>query len=284
MHQPPQQNGMGQSSGYGIHQAPAQNPAYPPAYHHQPNGYTPGPPINHDRPNGYGFPPQRSPHPSPWPHNRHPPPPMSNYSPHGPPMQNGMRSPHLSQPQQLQTPSYSHGAPTPPQYGPPPRRTASPFSSQLPPLGGPLYSSGHSAFPRANDGHTQQAPHQQPATSAPSGTPGLATTEAPPVRLSAFAPTSETMPWEQPGFTQGAGSQATSAPAAQMSPPAPNPNIDPALTAPPEAAEGQPPGTAEQHVSGTVEQQRSNTPLDTQATTTGGLGASGSPNLRHLLS
>ncbi|OQN97766.1 hypothetical protein B0A48_16087 [Cryoendolithus antarcticus] len=283
MHQPPQQNGMGQSSGYGIHQAPAQNPAYPPAYHHQPNGYTPGPPINHDRRNGYGFPPQRSPHPSPWPHNRHPPPPMSNYSPHGPPMQNGMRSPHLSHPQQLQTPSYSHGAPTPPQYGPPPRRTASPFSSQLPPLGGPLYSSGHSAFSRANDGHTQQAPHQQPATSAPSGTPGSATTEAPPVRLSAFAPTSETMPWEQPGFTQGAGSQATSAPAAQMSPPAPNPNIDPALTAAPEAAEGQPPGTAEQHVSGTVEQQRSNTPLDTQATTTGGLGASGSPNLRHLL-
>ena len=301
MNQPPSMNGMGQSTGYP--QPPPHNPGFPPTYHHPPNGF--GPPGMHDRSNGYGFPPQPSPNPSPY-YAGHRPPTMNGYSAGGPPMHNGLHSPHG---QPLQSPTYPHG---PPHAQFPPRRTESPFSSQLPPLGGPLYSNPHSAF-----GQQPQA-QQQPATSQPSPQPGFARTE-PEVPTNGYGG-SMNAPWRGPGSTSvqpnpqpttnGQGppyggsmynssqpsyprSEQSQAPLAENQPAPIQQPAPPAMTTPAPAesqAEGPMQGPqlpAPTPVAMPADPISTVTPHESQrnGTPTPGLsGASASPNLRNLLS
>jgi len=165
-----------QGSGYppygtqpnGYHHAP---PPPPPSMHHGPPPH--GPPHMHDRqPSfGYGPPPPATNPPSmygPPAHAVHRPSPIPGFPPPGQPMTNGIHSPHAGHPP-LQSPTY----PVPPmqhqhqhqiQHQPwPPRRTESPFTTQLPPIGQPL----HTNSPQATFGRAVEQPHQLPQASTP---------------------------------------------------------------------------------------------------------------------
>ena len=159
---PPQPQTPGYSLyGNGYHQPP------PPQHHGPPHG----PPM-HERQHSYGYgpPPQQNYTPQPPQQSYAPPPPrpspMQSYPPQNLQMPNGVHSPHVSQPP-LQSPTLYGPPPGPYQYGHGvPRRTESPFSSQLPPIGQPLHSSPQGSFanPRPDMMNGQQPPqHQQPA-------------------------------------------------------------------------------------------------------------------------
>jgi hypothetical protein len=196
-------NGIGpQPPNFGTH-VPPQGSGYPP-YGAQPNGYhappppppaghgppppnvgqpqhpsphgvpPPGPPMHERQPSyGYGPPP---PHLSTGPpaYPTHPgsrPPAMPGYSTTSQPMPNGMPSPHGVH-QHMPSPGYAPPG-MPPQHAQyPPRRTESPFTSQLPPIGQPLHSSPQTMFNRP-DALTHGPPPpmqqqlQQPQTTQP---------------------------------------------------------------------------------------------------------------------
>lgn len=212
----PAVNGIGMS--YGQPHAPPPAPSYPPyGQHAQPNGYynpPHAPPPHHQAPHpppppppphhaytpppmherqpsyGYGAPPPTSngPPPPPGPpYQQHAPPPprppLISYGPPGPPMPNGVPSPHVSQPMPMQSPTQ-----IPPHFGGygGPRRTESPFSTQLPPLGPERFNQSPSVTrpeypppqqhpgpppPSAPQGHGQP-PHHQPPGAQGSPHPG----------------------------------------------------------------------------------------------------------------
>lgn len=156
-HGPPAMGAMGPSPGF-MHQPPPpphQAHGFPPTYHHPPNGYPGPPPPPHG---SYGAYPPHQPPPNAAPfHPSHRPPPMNGFPPPGQPMSNGIGSPHASH-MGFTPPGAPH-----PQYGA--RRTESPFSTQLPPLGGQLYGGSGAHFPHPE---AQQQPQQPPPnTSAP---------------------------------------------------------------------------------------------------------------------
>ena len=161
--QPPQMGGMGPGPGY-MHQPPPPPPhmthGFPPTYHHSPNGFPMPQPYG-----PYGYPPQPSPNQGGY----HRPPPINGFAPPGQHMPNGVNShhgPHMQPP----PPTFTPGPPQP-QYGS--RRTESPFTNHLPPIGGPLYGSPGSHFqhpeaqaPMPPQPQPQLQP-QQSSTSAP---------------------------------------------------------------------------------------------------------------------
>ncbi|KXL46051.1 hypothetical protein M433DRAFT_153946 [Acidomyces richmondensis BFW] len=181
---PPHMNGIGpHPPTFGSH-ATSQGSGYPP-YVSQPNGYPPppqhhgapahGPPIHERQPSyPYGLPPVSGPSQ----YGSHPPPrptTMTGFQSAGPPMANGVHSSHGGH-SQLQSPTYPPGMPQ--QHVQYPRRTESPFTSQLPPIGQPLHSSPQSMFnrpdalthapppPPPTHQHTSQPqplPHHHPA-------------------------------------------------------------------------------------------------------------------------
>ena len=147
---PPHVNGLGLSNfGQPPAPPPPQAPNYPPYGQQQPNGYHapppppphshigPVPPPMHERHSsfGYGGPPPVS---NPPPYPQHPPSRPSPLQVFAPPHQhipNGLTSPHT---QQHQPPLQSPTHPSASQYhGYDPRRTESPFTSHLPPMGQP---------------------------------------------------------------------------------------------------------------------------------------------------
>lgn len=176
---PPHTNGVGPTPPtFGSH-APTQGSGYPP-YGSQPNGFhpppphhgpPPGPPHMRDRRPSFGFaapplPPSSNP-PSYAPHAAPRPSPIPGFPPPGQPMVNGVHSPHSGHPP-LQSPTYPPGPPGPPQHHQPfaPRRTESPFTSQLPPIGQPLHSSPQIAFGRSEPTN-EQVSNPLPAHTSP---------------------------------------------------------------------------------------------------------------------
>ncbi|KAK5124127.1 hypothetical protein LTR85_001830 [Meristemomyces frigidus] len=166
---PPHPNGVGPTPPtFGSHSI-SQGSGYPP-YGSQPNGFhappphhAPPPPPPHMRDRqpsfGYGPPPTSNP-PSYAPRAAARPSPIPAFPPPAQPMTNVINSPHNGHPQ-LQSPTYPTG---PPQHHQafPPRRTESPFTSHLPPIGQPL----HSGSPQITFGRPEPI-NGQPATSAP---------------------------------------------------------------------------------------------------------------------
>jgi hypothetical protein len=163
---PPQMGGMGPGPGF-MHQPPPphMNHGFPPTYHHPPNSFPVPPPHN----TYGGYPPQPSPNPGAF-HPAHRPPPINGFAPSVQPMSNGVNSPHGPH---MQPPSFPP-VPQHSQYGP--RRTESPFSPHLPPLGGPLYGS-----PGQHYQHPDAQPQLQPtlAPVQPSPQNGHTSTEGP---------------------------------------------------------------------------------------------------------
>lgn len=162
--QPPQMGAMGPAPGFLQQQPPPGAPQQTPNHGFPPTYHAFAPPLPHqsyDRPSN--FPTFQQPPQNPQFHPGHRPSHLGNFPPPGQPMQNGINSPHAAHHQQppLQSPSYP---PQPHHSQFPPRRTESPFSSQLPPLGGPLYGSPstHFAHPaEAAQNGQQQLPQQQ---------------------------------------------------------------------------------------------------------------------------
>nr|POF07866.1 lid2 complex component snt2 [Quercus suber] len=97
----------------------------PNGFHHVAPGHGPPPPHMHERHRSFGY----GPPPPAYGHQRLPP-----YPPTNQPMQGG------GQHQPAHSPSTMYGHPQH-HYAPPPRRTQSPFSQQLPPLGQPMRNS-----------------------------------------------------------------------------------------------------------------------------------------------
>ncbi|KAK4550214.1 hypothetical protein LTR36_003181 [Oleoguttula mirabilis] len=174
--QPPplHQNGVGPTPPtFGSHSA-SQGSGYPP-YGSQPNGYhappphhapPPAPPRMHDRQPSFGYgPPPPASNPPPYaPHSAARPSPIPAFPPPSQPMANGIHSPQNGHPQ-LQSPAY---APGPQQHHQPypPRRTESPFTSHLPPIGQPL----HSGSPQITFGRPE--PINGHAANGQAATPG----------------------------------------------------------------------------------------------------------------
>lgn len=142
---PPHSNGVGPTPPtFGSHSA-SQGSGYPP-YGSQPNGFhapphhaPPSAPTHmRDRQPSFGYGAPSSNTPAYAPHAATRPPPIPAFPPPAQTMANGINSPHNHHPQ-LQSPTWPPGAP---QHHQPfqPRRTESPFTSHLPPIGQPLHS------------------------------------------------------------------------------------------------------------------------------------------------
>ncbi|KAK5109797.1 hypothetical protein LTR62_006530 [Meristemomyces frigidus] len=169
---PPHMNGNGHVPPSGIYGPPQpsmiQGSGYPP-YGQQPNGYHQPPPPQHHGPPpshmhqrqpSYGYGPSVQ-GPSPLGYGQQRPSPMQGYPPASGPMPNGVHHPAHGPSAPLQSPTLYAGPPPQPYYQAP-RRTESPFSSQLPPLGQPLHTSPQNAFARPDmpgPPPMQQGPH-----------------------------------------------------------------------------------------------------------------------------
>lgn len=257
----PQQVGLGVAPGY-VHQPPpppphqTANPGFPPTYH---GGFAPPlPHQSYDRPNG--FPAFQQPSPNPQYHPGHRPPHMGTFPPPGQPMQNGMNSPHAAHHQPpLQSPSYP---PQPHHSQFPPRRTESPFSSQLPPLGGPLYGSPSTHFAHPAEAQNGQQQQQQQISEPPS------------------QPQPPQHNLQQQAQMQQQAQQAIQQPP-QPAPPAQASEQQQSMSRS-ESQTGQPQPTQNGQPSTPREQQGSGTPTPGNGVNTN--GASASPSLRNLLS
>ncbi|KAF2771935.1 hypothetical protein EJ03DRAFT_325177 [Teratosphaeria nubilosa] len=234
-------NGIGpQPPTFGSHAA-SQGSGYPP-YGSQSNGYHVPPPVpaHHARqPSlGYGPPPPTNGQFGQHSHSRSP---MPGYPPVSQPLTNGIHSPHGGHPN-MQSPGFGPSmAPQHHQF--PPRRTESPFSSQLPPIAQPLHSSPQAMFNRPDAITHSPAPPQPPHHQPP--------------------------PAQQQQFQQ-----PSAQPRQQQAPS--NPNIDPALTSGTPA----PPSDSQQARPTTPPAGQTN---GTTHANLGPGGASASPSLRNLL-
>lgn len=137
-----------------------------PSGFHAPPPHNVGPPPMHHRAGSFGFhgqPPPGMQGYAPPPHQAPRPPPLANFP--NPTIPNGINSPHRMHHAAMPSPGY--GPPPPHQaFQQPPRRTESPFSSQLPPLGGPLHGNPATPFnqpaPHFGNGPPPQHNGQQP--------------------------------------------------------------------------------------------------------------------------
>ncbi|GAB7364136.1 hypothetical protein MBLNU230_g4687t1 [Neophaeotheca triangularis] len=159
-------------SAYGQHPPPQMQhfePQHPNGFHGPPS-HNVGPPPLHHRNGSFGFhgqpPPGMQGYPLPQ-HQAPRPPSLAGFS--NPGMPNGINSPHPMHHPAMPSPGYGPPPPhqafqQPHQQGP--RRTESPFSAQLPPLGGPLHGTPATPFnqPAPNFGNGPQPQHngQQP--------------------------------------------------------------------------------------------------------------------------
>ncbi|KAK4565299.1 putative PHD type zinc finger protein with BAH domain-containing protein [Recurvomyces mirabilis] len=288
---PPHLNGSGNGSApppntYGPPPPPMHGSGYPP-YGQPPNGYhqppppqahhgPPPPPHMHQRQPSYGY--------GPPPHSQHgyPAPPrpaqMPNYPPTNGAMPNGVNHPGHGVPPPLSSPTHPYHGP-PQQYQYPQRRTESPFSAQLPPLGQPLHASPPNAFARdAPSGPPGQGQHMQYPPQQ--GVYGQAPPAHQPPPMQQGPPPQQT-PTSQPPMSQPTAQQAGN----QTQPAGPN-GLPSQHFQQPSQAQVLPPSTAPE----TPQPMQGVQPLQGGPSTPqvgeqppGINGASASPNLRHLL-
>ena len=282
----PQINGLGPMSAYGphaVHGPPPPSVNYQVA-HPQTNGYTfPSPVLPqsmmHHRRTSYGEQqqqqqPQQNHYPQ-WNYPPRPPPIHSSvYAPPGPPMTNGLNSPNGVH-RHVASPTYP-GAPPMHQF--PPRRTESPFSTQLQPIGGPLHSSPRDAFaglvdpmltgltaplppPQAaplpyNNNQQQTQQQQQQISQVDPQLTAQSTAYYANQQMSQMEPAAQSTPYYAPQQISPIESGT------QTNPYPPLSQVD----------------AADQTGAGAQ-----TPPRDEQANATGGIGASASPSLRNLL-